>query len=117
MNNYFGCCHNEHKVTSLTATATTVNMTITNNTNVSDLDCFELVLCVNPDSVVTGDPLPYTITVNGVAVNLLNKYSLPIYTSRLRTRKLYKGAYVVPETGAPYVILFNTPDCPQYARP
>lgn len=106
-----------HKVTSLTATATAVNMTITNPTNVSDLDKFNLILCVNPDSVVTGEPLPYTITVNGAAVELQNKYGLPIYTSRLKTRKPYCGRYIVPATGDPYVILLDTPDCTQFARP
>lgn len=112
----FGCRHFEHKVTSLTASDTAVNMTITNNTNISDLDCFELVLCVNPNTVVTGAPLPYTITVNGTAVSLYNKYYLPVYTNRLRSRKKYYGAYVATDGGTPYVILFNTPDCPQFAR-
>lgn len=112
----FGCRHFEHKVTGLTVTDTAVNMTITNNTNVSDLDCFELILCVNPNNSVTGAPLPYTITVNGGAVPLYNKYSLPIFTNRLRSRKRYYGAYVATDGATPYVILFNTPDCPQYAR-
>lgn len=109
------CNPNFHKVTSLTATATEVTMTVTNPTNISSLDYFELVLCVDPRSVVTGAPLPYEITINGTAVALLNKYSLPIYTNRLCTRKRYYGSYVVPETGDPYVILWNTPDCPQFA--
>lgn len=104
-----------HKVTSLTASDTAVEMTITNNTNISSFDCFELVLCQSPSSVVTGEPLPFTINVNGTAVNLLNRYSLPIFTNRLRPRKKYIGAYVVPTTGDPYVILFNTPCDPQYA--
>lgn len=61
----FGCFPCQHKVTSLTATENTVNMTVTNSTNVSSLDKFELVLCVNPSTVVTGSPLPFTITING----------------------------------------------------
>lgn len=52
--------------------------------------------------------------VNGTAVNLLNKYSLPIYTNRLKPRKRYFGAYVA-EGATPYVILFNTPCDPQFA--
>lgn len=112
----FGCRHFEHKVTDLTVTDTAVNMTITNNTNVSDLDCFELILCVNPNNSVTGAPLPYTITINGAAVPLYNRYALQVYTNRLRSRKRYYGAYVATDGATPYVILFNTPDCPQYAR-
>jgi hypothetical protein len=108
-------------VTSLTLTPaetpTAVNMTITNSTNISNLDCFELILCVNPNTVITGEPLPYTITVNGVAVSLLNIYSLPIYSNRLKVRKRYYGSYEVPTTGTPFVILWNTPDCSRYARP
>ena len=110
-----------HKVTNLTSVGegeqTGVSMTITNDTNISNLDYFELVLCVNPNSVVTGAPVPYDITVNGESVNLVNKYSLPIYTNRLSTRKKYYGSYVVPASGSAYVILFNTPDCPCKALP
>lgn len=105
-----------HKVTALTAGDDAVNMTVTNNTNISDLDQFELVLCVNPSTVVVGEPVPFTITLNGVEVGLYNKYSLPVNTNRLQTRKRYYGSYVVPEGGVPYVILWNTPDCARYAR-
>lgn len=103
-----------HKVTALTAGDASVEMTITNPTNISSLDYFELVLCVNPDTVVTGDPLPYTVNVNGTAVPLLNKYSLPINTNRLCPRKRYIGSYV-ESGGAGYVILWNTPDCARFA--
>ena len=104
-----------HKGTALTAGDSAVEITITNSTNISDLDHFEFVLCVNPNTVVTGEPLPYTINVNGVAVPLYNKYSLPINTNRLCPRKKYIGAFV-DDGGDGYVILFNTPDCARYAR-
>lgn len=110
---------NFHIVTALTPTPaetpTTLNMTVTNDGNISSLDYFYLVLARNPYRVITGDPVPYTVTVNGVAVNLLNKYSLPIYSNRLSMRKTYVGSYVVPEEGDPYVILWNTPNDPAYA--
>lgn len=108
-------CSNFHRVSGLAAGEANVTMTITNGTNISSLDSFELLLCVNPNTVVTGDPLPYLITVNGTAVPLYNKYSLPIYTDRLKMRKRYYGAYVAPEGDDPYVILWNTPGCPFYA--
>lgn len=105
-----------HKVTALTAGASSVEMTVTNSTNISNLDYFELVLCVNPNTVVTGEPVPYTININGTAVPLLNKYSLPINTNRLQCRKRYCGAFVEGATVASsYVILWNTPDCAQFA--
>ena len=112
----YNCSPYFHKVTALTASDTAVEMTITNGTNIAELDYFELVLCVNPDTVVTGDPLPYTVNVNGTAVALQNKYGLPINTNRLCPRKKYVGAYVEPETGTPYVILWNTPECARYAQ-
>lgn len=109
------CSPRFHKATTLTAGADSVEMTITNPNNISSLDDFELVLCTNPDNVVTGAPLPYTITINGTAgVPLRNKYNLPIYTNRLRTRKKYYGSYVVDGTDT-WVILWNTPNCPQFA--
>lgn len=110
------CNPNFHKVTNLTLSDTAVTMTVTNSTNISSLDYFELVLCVNPNTVVTGEPLPYLVTINGTAVSLLNKYSLPIYSDRLHTRKRYYGSYVVPTSGSPYVILWNTPDCARFAK-
>lgn len=69
---------------------------------------------VNPSTVVTGSPLPFTITINGSTAQLYNKYHLPIYSNRLCPRKRYCGAYVNNGTDA-WVVLFNTPDCPQFA--
>lgn len=110
-----------HVVTNLTAdptdTPTSLVMTITNSGNISSLENFVLVLARNPYEVITGDPVPYQVTVNGENVSLLNKYSLPIYSNRLNRRKRYIGSYVVPEDGDPYVILWNTPCNPAYATP
>lgn len=103
-----------HKTTGLTASATAVNMTVTNSTNIASLDCFKLVLCECPNSIITGAPLPYTITINGSTAQLYNKYRLPVYTNRLKPRKVYRGAYVNNGTDA-WVILFDTPCDPQYA--
>ena len=109
------CNPNFHKTLSLTLTGGNLVATLSNSTNISSLDYFELVLCQNPNTVVTGNPVPYKLTVNGAEVDLFNKYSLPIYSDRLKPRKKYYGAYVAPETGTPYVILWNTPECPIYA--
>jgi len=117
----YGYNPNFHVVTTLTPdpaeTPTSLVMTITNPGNISNLQPFELVLARNPYNVITGDPVPFQVTVNGTNVALLNKYSLPIYSNRLAMRKRYYGAYVVPEDGDPYVILWNTPNNPAYAIP
>ena len=108
-------CETFHKSTTLTVADGNLVMTITNSTNISNLEDFELVLCQKPSNIVTTAPIPMRIIINGTAVSLLNRYSLPIYSNRLSPRKKYYGSYVVPATGSPYVILFNTPDCSKYA--
>ena len=105
------CNHNIHYVQNVTTTETNVALTVTNSTNISSLDCFELVVCKNIGSNVTGAPLPVQIVVNGTAVSLLNKYSLPVLSDKLPCRCKYCGAYVAEGTTTPYVILFNTPKC------
>lgn len=118
---YYNYNPNFHVVTTLTPdpaeTPTALNMTITNDSNISSLERFYLVLARNPYSVITGDPVPFQVNVNGTNVALLNKYALPIYSNRLSMRRVYVGSYVVPEEGDPYVILWNTPNNPAYATP
>ena len=84
-------------------------LTVTNSNNIANLMPFNLVLCLNPNNVITGAPVNYTITVNGVAVPLLNRVALPISTDHLMPRKRYAGYYIIPTSGDPYVILVNTP--------
>lgn len=108
------CENSFHKSTALTVTGDNLVMTVTNSTNISSLDDFELVMCQKPSSVITGEPLVMQITINGTAVPLLNKYSLPIYSNRLCPRKKYYGSFVTSGTSS-YVILWNTPDCAKYA--
>lgn len=110
-----------HKSTSLQLipagedTSAYVSMSVSNSTNIASLDYFELVLTINPNTVVTEGPVAFKVNVNGTDVTLLNRYSLPINTNRLNLRKRYYGSYVVPTTGDPYVILWNTPTNPIYA--
>ena len=100
------CNPNFHRATAL---STTGLLTVTKPTNIANLSPFELVLCVNPDTVITSAPVNYTLTINGATADLKNRIGLPISTDHLRTRKRYKGVYVVPTTGTPYVILLDTP--------
>lgn len=105
-------CNNKiHCLETVTTTDTNVILTVTNSTNISSLDCFNFNAgCKTISDFVAGTPLPVQITVNGTAVSLLNKYSLPILSNRVPRRS--RGAYVVPTGGGtPYVILFDTPCC------
>ncbi len=106
------CNPNLHRATALTTDGL---LTVTNPSNISNLDPFILILCVNPDTVITGAPVDYTITINGAPVALKNRLGLNISTDHLRSRKAYHGYYVVPPTGDPYVILLDTPCSLAYA--
>lgn len=104
------CNKNCHKIETVTTNDTNVILTVTNSSNVSSLDCFNFAAgCKCVRDVVVGAPKPVLITVNGINVSLLNKYSLPIMSNRVPERS--RGAYVVPTGGTPYVILFDTPQC------
>ena len=48
------CNQNLHKSVSLTATGL---LTVTNPTNIANLMPFDLLLCTNPDSIITGAPV------------------------------------------------------------
>lgn len=100
-------CQYIHEVETVTATDANVVLTVSESTNISSLEPFNLKVCRAISDVVTETPLPVQITVNGVAVDLLNRYALPILSNRVPRRSL--GTYVVPTTGDPYVILHTTP--------
>lgn len=101
-------CRIDHKIETVTATAAHVVLTVSNSTNISTLEPFNLMAGCQPISTaVTGAPLPVQVNVNGTNVALLNRYSLPILSNRVPRRA--KGTYVVPTTGDPYVILHTTP--------
>lgn len=91
-----------HKTTALSAAGL---LTVTNDTNVGNFDKFCLVLTISPDAVITTAPVEYTVTINGAAVPILDRWGYPITTDRLCTRKLYKGRYV--ESATPHVTLMN----------
>ena len=99
------CCQYLHKTTAL---STAGLLTVTNPTNVGNFDPFCLVLTINPNSVITGVPVAYTVTVNGTAIPLVDMWGYPVMTDRLRTRKVYKGRYIVNSTES-HITLVNVP--------
>lgn len=99
------CCPNLHKTTAL---STAGLLTVTNPNNVGNFDPFCLVLTINPDSVITGVPVAYTVTVNGTAIPVVDIWGYPVMTDRLRTRKVYKGRYIVNSSES-HITLTNVP--------
>ena len=100
------CCNNLHKTTALSAAGL---LTVTNPNNIGNFDRFCLVLTICPDSVITSTPVAYTVTINGTAVPLIDKWGYPITTDRLRTRTLYKGRYITVGDDS-HVTLINVAD-------
>lgn len=107
------CNNDTHRVLTVTYSGTEVVLTATNTTNIGSLEKFNLICCKPVSSVVTGDPVPVFITVNGNNVPLKNRFALPLMSNRV-PYGLTCGRYVVdtvsstPET---YIIL----DTPRYA--
>lgn len=95
-------CFSIHTSTALSAAGL---LTVTNPNNIGDFDKFTLVLTINPDSVITGEAVPYTITINGTAVPIIDRWGYPITTDRLCTRKGYVGRYI--ESDTPHLTLMN----------
>lgn len=105
-------CNNfKHVLERITLTDTNVVLTVSNSTNIGNLEIFELAVPCNKSikDAVTGSPLPVLINVNGEDVALYNKNSIQIKSNHVPRRS--KGSYVVSATGTPYVILYTTPVC------
>lgn len=109
MCNRCNCRQFNHYLESVASTTTNVVLTVSSDTNISSLEPFNIITGDRRISdSVTGAPLPVQVNVNGTAVALLNRYSLPVLSNRVPQRS--KGTYVVPTTtGDPYVILHTTP--------
>lgn len=100
------CCSNLHKTTAL---STAGLLTVTNPNNVGNFDRFCLLITICPDSVITTTPVAYTVTINGTAVPIIDKWGYPITTDRLKTRTIYKGRFVTVGADS-HVTLLNVCD-------
>lgn len=97
-------CSKFHRATNLTTDGL---LTVTNPNNISTFDEFDLILCLNPNNVITGVPVPYTVTVNGTAIPVLDIWGYPIRTDRLCPRKLYHGRYIAGTGITTHITLTN----------
>ena len=93
-----------HRATNLTTAGV---LTVTNPNNIANFDDFNLLLCLNPNNIITGAPVAYTVTINGTAVPILDKWGYPIQTDRLCPRKIYQGKYITGTDVTPHVSLMN----------
>lgn len=97
-------CGNFHRATNLTTAGL---LTVTNPNNVATFDEFNLVLCLNPNNIITGAPVAYTVTVNGTAIPILDVWGYPIRTDRLNPRKVYRGRYIAGTGITTHITLTN----------
>lgn len=98
------CNCNLHRATNLTTAGL---LTVTNPNNIANFDDFNLVLCLCPNNIITGAPVPYTVTVNGTAVPIRDIWGYPIKTDRLCPRKCYRGKFITGTGITPHVTLTN----------
>ena len=98
-----------HRVENVTATAANVILTVSESTNISPFERFDFYFpqCEGIGNIVTGEPLPVLISVNGANITVLDKNGLPLDSDKVPRRS--QGRYIVPDAGTPYVILYNTP--------
>lgn len=94
-------CPFVHRTSAISAAGL---LTVTNATNVGNFDPFCLIVTIDPDAVITGAPVATTVTINGAAVPIIDKWGYPITTDILGVcRTKYKGRYIDSDT--PHVTL------------
>lgn len=92
-------CSNNHRVVTVTYTGTAIELTATNTNDIASLESFNLICCKPVSSLVTGEPVPVSITINGVAgIPLRDDLGLPIMSNAVPRGKTC-GTYVVNTTG------------------
>ena len=98
------CNCNLHRATNLTTGGL---LTVTNSNNISNFDCFNLVLCLSPNNIITSSPLPYAVTVNGADIPIVDIWGYPVTTDRLCPRKVYRGRYIMGTGITTHITLTN----------
>ena len=94
-------CPFVHRTSAISAAGL---LTVTNATNVGNFDPFCLIVTIDPDAVITGAPVATTVTINGAAVPIVDKWGYPVTTDILGVcRTKYKGRYI--ENDTPHVTL------------
>lgn len=92
-----------HLATALTAEGL---LTVTEPNNIASGDRFVLALGLNPNTIITGAPVNYTVTINGTAVQIKNRFAARVSSDKLVPRVPYRGYYFVPVDGEdPYIVI------------
>ena len=106
-------CNNlTHRVATVINTGTAIQLNVTDSTNIGDKERFNLAVYKTVSALVTGDPLPVTITINGVAnVPVKNAFGEPLLSNVVPWGKTY-GRFVMggdTTTAADSYVILRTP--------
>ena len=106
-------CNNlTHRVVTVTNSGTAIELTVTDSTNIGDKEIFNLIVCKPISALVTGDPIPVTATINGVAgVPLKNALGEPLLSNVVPWGKTY-GRFIMggaTTTAADSYVILKTP--------
>ena len=101
-----------HRVATVINTGTAIQLNVTDSTNIGDKERFNLAVYKTVSALVTGDPLPVTITINGVAdVPVKNAFGEPLLSNVVPWGKTY-GRFVMggaTTTAADSYVILKTP--------
>ena len=102
-------CNNTHRVVTVSNTGTSIALTVTDSVNIGDFERFNLAVYKPISALVTGAPLPVTVTINGVAgIPVKNAFGLPLMSNLVPWGKTC-GRFIqdgdTTTAGASYVIL------------
>ena len=105
-------CNINHRVETVVNTGTAIALELTDTTNIGDLERFNLVVYRAISTAVTGDPLPITTTINGVAgVPIKNAVGQPLLSNVVPYGRTY-GRFVMggaTTTAADSYVILKTP--------
>ena len=106
------CNNNTHRVLTVTYSGTEIQLTVTDSANIGDLERFNLAVYKPISSLVAGDPVPVTVTINGVAgIPVKNAFGLPLMSNVVPCRKTC-GRFVQngdTTTAAESYVILKTP--------
>ena len=90
---------NTHRVMTVTNTGTTIELTLTDSTNIGDMERFNMVCKKTVGALVTTAPIPVTAVINGASVSVRNIYGQTLLSDVVPWGPSF-GRYIVDDSGA-----------------
>jgi hypothetical protein len=101
-----------HRVATVINTGTAIQLNVTDSTNIGDKERFNLAVYKTISALVTGDPIPVTITINGIAdVPVKNSLGEPLLSNVVPWGRTF-GRFVMggdTTTAANSYVILRTP--------